>query len=173
MFNNKYYNLTDHEMELISFVANQRQKNKEKTGFDGLKTKSKKPRLELNKMGFGAEFIFCKEMNLMPDFKIHNNRKSNGSDDFDANYNGFSVDVKSTSGDYPLMISPDLKSNCDIYAFFRSFSPYSSYKFIGFATKEMLFQDKNISGRYFGNYRLFDHDLININQLNNKLNIIK
>ena len=120
MEKNKLYNLSKSEIDLINFVAKQRQDHKEKTGWDGLKTKSKKPRLELNKMGFGAEFIFCREMNLMPDFKVYNKSKENGSDEYDANYRGFSIDVKCTSKHYPLMVSPDLRSDCNIFAFFRS-----------------------------------------------------
>ena len=115
MEKNKIYNLSIAEIDLINFVAKQRQDHKEKTGWDGLKTKSKKPRLELNRMGFGAEFIFCREMNLMPDFKVYNKSKENGSDKYDANYKGFSIDVKCTSKHYPLMVSPDLRSDCNIF----------------------------------------------------------
>tara|TARA_Y100001937_G_C7134438_1_gene339229 strand:+ start:5548 stop:6069 length:522 start_codon:yes stop_codon:yes gene_type:complete len=170
---NKIYNLSTAEIDLINFVAKQRQDHKEKTGWDGLKTKSKRPRLELNKMGFGAEFIFCREMNLMPDFKVYNKSKENGSDEYDANYKGFSIDVKCTSKHYPLMVSPDLKSDCNIFAFFRSEFPFKSFRFIGFATNKMLFQEKNISYRYFNNYILKDYDLINLNQLKTKLNIFE
>ena len=172
MIINKTYHLADYELDLISFVANQRQKNNIKTGFDGLKTLAPetKSRLELNKMGFGAEYIFCKEMNLMPDFTIHNKRKSNNSDDFDALWNGFSVDVKASGSKYPLRIRKDLRSNCQIFAYFKTFSKqFRSYKFIGFATNEMIFDPKNIKG---DSYHFKNDQFISLKELKYKLNII-
>tara|TARA_Y100000114_G_scaffold11743_1_gene9446 strand:+ start:3646 stop:4164 length:519 start_codon:yes stop_codon:yes gene_type:complete len=172
MIINKTYHLADYELDLISFVANQRQKNKIKTGYDGLKTLAPghKSRLELNKMGFGAEYIFCKEMNLMPDFTIHNKRKSNNSDDFDAFWNGFSIDVKASGTKYPLRIRKDLKSNCQIFAYFKTFSKeFRSYKFIGFATNQMLFDSKNLKG---DSYHFNNHQFISLKELKYKLNII-
>ena len=73
------YILDKTEQEIVELVASQRQNNKVKTGWDGKGTVNEKSGVDLNIVGFGAEFIFCRELNLYPDFKIHNTSKSNGT----------------------------------------------------------------------------------------------
>ena len=68
----KVYSLDKYEQAIVKLSAEQRHNNKIKTGWDGSKTVNPKSELELNIVGFGGEFIFARENNLYPDFKIHN-----------------------------------------------------------------------------------------------------
>ena len=72
------------EQELVEFVASQRHNNKIKTGWDGTKTVNENSVVDLNIVEFGAENIFCRELNLCPDSKIHNTSKKQCTDNHDA-----------------------------------------------------------------------------------------
>lgn len=143
MKKNKIYKLDHYEQQIVELAANQRHNNKIKTGWNGYKTVNEKSEVMLNIVGFGAEFIFCRELNLYPDFKIHNTSKQLGSDHFDAVFINNTVDVKvNRNHENPLMIPKYAKSDCDLFALFSCI--YPRYRFEGFATNKMVFQDKNI-----------------------------
>jgi hypothetical protein len=143
MRKNKIYKLDYYEQQIVELAAKQRHNNKIKTGWNGFKTVNEKSEEILNIVGFGAEFIFCRELNLYPDFKIHNTSKQLGSDHFDAVFINNTVDVKvNRNYENPLMIPKYAKSDCDLFALFSCI--YPRYRFEGFATNKMVFQDKNI-----------------------------
>ena len=100
MIINKVYTLDKYEQAIVKLSAEQRHNNKIKTGWDGSKTVNEKSMLELNIVGFGGEFIFARENNLYPDFKIHNTSKVLKTDDYDATWLGHSVDVKVNRKDH-------------------------------------------------------------------------
>ena len=139
----KVYKLDKWEQQIVQLSAEQRHNNKIKTGWDGFKTVNPKSELDLNIVGFGGEFIFARENNLYPDFKIHNTSKRFGTDDYDAKWCGMSVDVK-VNRNYknPLMIPERLKTNCDLFALFSCI--YPRYRFEGFATNRMIFKKYNL-----------------------------
>ena len=69
---NQIFTLDKLEQKIVYTIANERQTNKEKTGWNGYRTVAEKNDVNLNLVGFGAEFIFCRELNLFPDFTILN-----------------------------------------------------------------------------------------------------
>jgi len=130
MTKNKLYKLDKYEQQIVELAAKQRHINKKATGWDGYKTVNKKSMIELNIAGFGAEFIFCRELNLFPDFKIHNTSKKLGTDYFDAVFINKTVDVKvNRNPDNPLMIPEYAKSECQLFALFSCI--YPRYRFEG------------------------------------------
>ena len=143
MTKNKLYKLDKYEQQIVELAAKQRHINKKATGWDGYKTVNKKSMIELNIAGFGAEFIFCRELNLFPDFKIHNTSKKLGTDYFDAVFINKTVDVKvNRNPDNPLMIPEYAKSECQLFALFSCI--YPRYRFEGFATNNMIFKKSNL-----------------------------
>ena len=54
------FTLDNLEQKIVLTIATERQLNKEKTGWNGYRTVAKTNNVELNKVGFGAEFIFCR-----------------------------------------------------------------------------------------------------------------
>ena len=157
MILNKYttLELTPIDIEIVELVASKRQKNKEDTGKSGKGTAATDDKhLERNIIGFGAEYLFCKYYNLFPDFSIGNTSKLKGTDPCDAILNGRTVDVKTTTKDYPLMTPYYSKSNCQIFALF--YCEYPKYKFEGFATNKMLFKQQNLLQRFTRSYLLKD-----------------
>lgn len=165
MTKNKLYKLDKYEQQIVELAAKQRHINKKATGWDGHKTVNKKSMIELNIAGFGAEFIFCRELNLFPDFKIHNTSKRFGTDNYDANWMGMSVDVK-VNRNYknPLMIPQRLKSQCQLFALFSCI--YPRYRFEGFATHQMIFKKENLKMTRVMAYVLDKDKLINKKDLN-------
>tara|TARA_Y100000114_G_scaffold42249_1_gene37608 strand:+ start:65 stop:565 length:501 start_codon:yes stop_codon:yes gene_type:complete len=161
----KIYTLDKTEQLIVELVASKRQKNKEVTGWNGYRTVADKNDVELNKSGFGAEFIFCREMNLCPDFKIHNTSKTLGTDHYDAIYKNKTIDVKvNRNHTNPLMIPQYAKSNCDLFALFSC--KYPKYRFEGFATNKMIFQESNLRMTRVMAYVLEKSKLLDIKQLN-------
>ena len=69
---NEIYTLDIHEQKIVELVAEMRQSNKEKTGWDGAGRVAEFGGVNLNVFGFGAEYIFCREKNTFPDFEIKN-----------------------------------------------------------------------------------------------------
>ncbi len=137
----KLYKLDKYEQAIVKLSAEQRHNNKIKTGWDGSKTVNPKSELDLNIVGFGGEFIFARENNLYPDFKIHNTSKVNKTDDYDATWLGHSVDVKVNRKDHPLMIPEYANTDCKIFALFTC--NYPNYTFNGFSLNQIIFQDCN------------------------------
>lgn len=132
------FELSSIDKEIVELVAKQRQGNKEKTGLNGLGTAATDNRhLHRNIIGFGAEYIFCKHYNIFPDFWIGNTSKLKGTDNYDATINGYTIDVKTSDKDYPLMTPKYSKSDCNIFAYF--YCKYPRYRFEGYATNDMLF----------------------------------
>ena len=157
--------LDEYERAIVELSANQRHQNKINTGWDGCGTVNENSSFELDRDGFGAEFIFCRELNLYPDFKIHNTSKRFGTDNYDANWMGMSVDVK-VNRNYknPLMIPERLKSQCQLFALFSCI--YPRYRFEGFATHQMIFKKENLKMTRVMAYVLDKHKLINKKDLN-------
>ena len=139
----KIYKLDKNEQKVVELCAMQRQYNKIKTGWDGHKTVNKKSDLNLNIVGFGGEFIFARENNLYPDFKIHNTSKELKTDFYDATWFGYSVDIKvNRKKNNPFMIPQYAKTDCKIFALFTC--TYPNYTFEGFMIDNIIFQEKNL-----------------------------
>jgi len=148
------------EQQIVELTAKARQDNKELTGWNGSGTVSNDNKhLHRNIIGFGAEFIFCKYYNLHCDYSIGNTSKKKGTDNYDAVIDGFTIDVKTTEKNHPLMIAEYLKSDVDGFAFFHC--NYPKYIFKGFATNELLFQEKNKRQTLVKSYVLEIEDLLN------------
>tara|TARA_R110002153_G_scaffold35433_1_gene105367 strand:+ start:571 stop:1080 length:510 start_codon:yes stop_codon:yes gene_type:complete len=159
----KVYSLDEYEQAIVKLSANQRHNNKIKTGWDGSKTVNFKSELDLNIVGFGGEFIFARENNLYPDFKIHNTSKVLKTDDYDANWLGNSVDVKVNRKNHPLMIPEYANTDCKIFALFTS--NYPNYTFEGFSLNQIIFQEKNKKMTKVKSYVIEKKDLLNLNEL--------
>jgi hypothetical protein len=160
----KVYSLDKYEQDIVYLAAEQRHNNKIKTGWDGSKTVNEKSYLELNITGFGGEFIFARENNLYPDFKIHNTSKVLKTDDYDANWLGHSVDVKvNRKKHHPLMIPEYANTDCKIFALFTS--NYPNYTFEGFSLNNIIFQEKNKKMTKVKSYVIEKKDLLNLNEL--------
>jgi hypothetical protein len=159
----KVYSLDEYEQAIVKLSANQRHNNKVNTGWDGFKTVNKKSDVSLDVVGFGGEFIFARENNLYPDFKIHNTSKVLKTDDYDANWLGHSVDVKVNRKDHPLMVPEYANTDCKIFALFTS--NYPNYTFEGFSLNQIIFQEKNKKMTKIKSYVIEKKDLLNLNEL--------
>jgi len=159
----KKYSLDKYEQSIVELSANQRHNNKIETGWDGLKTVNPKSNLDLNIVGFGGEFIFCREYNLYPDFKIHNTSKQLNTDDYDATWLGHSVDVKVNRKNHPLMVPEYAKSNCKIFALFTC--NYPDYIFEGFTLNSIIFQKKNLRMTRVKSYVIEKNNLLSLEEL--------
>lgn len=164
MTKGKVYKLDKYEQKIVELAAQQRHNNKKVTGWDGYRTVNKQSKVELNIMGFGGEFIFCRELNLFPDFKIHNTSKKLGTDYYDAKWINMTVDVKVNSNpDHPLMIPEYAKSECNLFALFSCI--YPRYRFDGFATNKMIFKKSNLRQTRVLSYVVEKESLLCINDL--------
>lgn len=161
---NKIYKLDKYEQQIISLIAQMRQSNKEKTGWDGSGRVAQIGGVNLNVLGFGAEYIFCREKNCFPDFEIKNTSKRQKTDDYDANWSGFTVDVKTSKKQNPLMVPEYNKCDVDIFAFFIC-EKYPNYQFKGYATNEMIFQEKNLKQTRVMAYCLEQKQLLSEDEL--------
>ncbi len=160
----KVYKLDKYEQKIVELAAQQRHINKKKTGWDGYGTVNKKSMLELNIVGFGAEFIFCRELNLYPDFRVQNTSKKIGTDYYDAYWVNMTVDVKvNRNPDNPLMIPEYAKSECQLFALFSCI--YPRFRFEGFATNKMIFKKSNLRMTRVMAYVLEKRKLISLDQL--------
>ena len=138
----KIYKLNKFEQEIVKLTAQKRHINKKKTGWDGYKTVNEVSKVELNIIGFGGEFIFCRELNLFPDFTIKNTSKKLGTDYYDAFIWNKTIDIKvNNNPDNPLMIPQYAKTECQLFALFSCIFP--RYRFEGFATNNMIFKKSN------------------------------
>ena len=158
------YILDKYEQQIVELSAYQRDKNKRDTGWHGHKTVNETGELDLDIVGFGAEFIFCRELNLYPDFKIHNTSKEKGTDNYDAIYKGKTIDVKvNRNHKNPLMIPAYAKTDCNLFALFSCI--YPRYRFEGFATNEMVFNKSNIRMTRVESFVIEKTDLLEITQV--------
>ena len=169
MIINKVYTLDKYEKDIVYLAAEQRHNNKIKTGLDGFKTVNEKSYLELNIVGFCGEFIFARENNLYPDFKIHNTSKVNKTDDYDHQWLGHSVDVKVNRKDHPLMIPEYANTDCKIFALFTC--NYPNYTFEGFSLNNIVFQDCNKKMTKVKSYVIEKNNLLSYKELIFLLNI--
>ena len=160
----KIYSLDVNEQKIISLVSEMRQLNKEKTGWNGSGRVAEKGGVDLNILGFGAEYIYCREKNLFPDFEIKNTSKKQKTDDYDATWMGMTVDVKTARKQYPLMVPEYNKCDVDIFAFFVC-EKYPNYEFKGYATNEMMFQKSNLRQTRVMAYCLEQKELLNENEI--------
>ena len=165
----KLYKLDQYEQDIVYLAAKQRHNNKIKTGWDGSKTVNPKSELDLNIVGFGGEFIFARENNLYPDFKIHNTSKVLNTDDYDANWLGHTVDIKVNRKDHPLMIPEYANTDCKIFALFTC--NYPNYTFEGFTTNDIIFQNCNKRMTKVKSYVIEKNDLLSYKELIFLLNI--
>lgn len=148
------------EQQIVELTAKARQDNKELTGVNGKGTAANDNKhLYRNVIGFGAEFVFCKYYNLHCDYSIGNTSKIKGTDNYDAVINGLTIDVKVTEKALPLMTPEYSKSDVDGFAFFHC--TYPEYIFKGFATNDLLFQEKNLRQIKVKSYVLEIEDLLN------------
>ena len=157
------------EQQIVQLSAEQRHNNKINTGWDGSKTVNPKSELDLNVTGFGGEFIFARENNLYPDFKIHNISKVLNTDNYDANWLGHSVDVKVNRKNHPLMIPEYANTDCKIFALFTC--NYPNYTFEGFTLNDIIFQDTNKKMTKVKSYVLEKNQLLSYKELIFLLNI--
>ena len=161
----KIYKLNDFEQELVKLTAQKRHINKKKTGWDGFRTVNEVSKLELNVIGFGGEFIFCRELNLFPDFTIKNTSKTLGTDFYDAFIWNKTIDVKvNNNPDNPLMIPEYAKTECQLFALFSCI--YPRYRFEGFATNNMIFKKSNLQMTRVMAYVLDKTKLLDLEELN-------
>ena len=165
----KIYKLDKLEQQIVQLSAEQRHNNKINTGWDGSKTVNPKSELDLNVTGFGGEFIFARENNLYPDFKIHNISKVLNTDNYDANWLGHSVDVKVNRKNHPLMIPEYANTDCKIFALFTC--NYPNYTFEGFTLNDIIFQDTNKKMTKVKSYVLEKNQLLSYKELIFLLNI--
>jgi hypothetical protein len=165
----KIYKLDKWEQQIVQLSAEQRHNNKINTGWDGSKTVNPKSELDLNVTGFGGEFIFARENNLYPDFKIHNISKVLNTDNYDANWLGHSVDVKVNRKNHPLMIPEYANTDCKIFALFTC--NYPNYTFEGFTLNDIIFQDTNKKMTKVKSYVLEKNQLLSYKELIFLLNI--
>lgn len=164
MQKDKFYFLDEWECDLIRFHAKQRQINKERSGIDGLGTVNEKSGLELNYAGFAAEYIFCREMNLFPDFSVNNDSKIKGTDKYDATWNGWSVDVKcSRNIRNPMMIPKYSKCDVQLFAFFQGDD--DRFQFRGFATNGMVFNERKLKHTRVLSYVLHPFDMLTMDEI--------
>lgn len=164
MQKDEFYFLDEWESDLIRFHAKQRQINKERSGIDGLGSVEKNNALERNYAGFAAEYIFCREMNLFPDFSVNNDSKKKGTDKYDATWNGWSVDVKcSRNTRNPMMIPHYSKCDVQLFAFFQG--DETRFKFRGFATNGMVFNENNLRHTRVLSYVLEPHKMLTLDEL--------
>jgi len=167
---NKLYTLDKYEQKIVELCANQRQNNKIKTGWDGHKTVNEKSDIDLNVVGFGGEFIFAREYNLFPDFKIHNTSKQLKTDQYDLSWMGKTVDVKvNRNKNNPFMIPLYAKTSCDIFVLFSC--NYPKYVFEGFMLGSIIFNKKNIRMTRVEAYVLEKKNLLSYEQLIFLLNL--
>lgn len=151
------------EQKIVEFIGNQRHKQNCKVG-RGSGTINKNNTAELDIVGFGAEFIFCREFNLFPDFKIDIFSKHEGTDYYDAFIWNKTVDVKVNRNiENPLMVPTRLKSECQLFALFSAKFP--KYRFEGFATNKMLFKKINIRQTKVPAYVLEKSKLLGLQEL--------
>jgi hypothetical protein len=151
------------EQKIVEFIGKQRHEQNCKVG-RGNGTINKNNTDELDIVGFGAELIFCRELNLFPDFKIDIFSKHEGTDYYDAYIWGKSVDVKVNRNiENPLMVPTRLKSECQLFALFSA--KYPKYRFEGFATNHMLFKKSNIRQTKVPAYVLEKSKLLGIDEL--------
>ena len=164
MVKGKIYKLDQYEKMIVELSAEQRHNNKIKTGWDGIKTVNAKSELDLNIVGFGGEFIFARENNLYPDFKIHNTSKELKTDLYDANWMGHSVDVKvNRNKNNPLMVPEYANTDCKIFALFTV--NYPKYTFEGFTLNSIIFQKKNLKKTRVMSYVLEKNQLLDLKEL--------
>jgi hypothetical protein len=164
MNKNEIFALDKYEQEIVELVSGQWFKNKVNTGWHGFGTVAEDKSLELSKVGFGAEFIFCKTFNLFPDFAVKNTSKRLGTDDYDAHIWGQNIDIKvNRNPDNPLMIPEYAKSDCDLFALFSCI--YPRYRFEGFATNKMIFREENLRMTRVKAYVLDKEKLLDLDDL--------
>ena len=164
MQKDKTYFLDEWECDLIRFHAKQRQINKERSGIDGWGSVEKDNALERNYAGFAAEYIFCREMNLFPDFSVNNDSKRKGTDKYDATWNGWSVDVKcSRNIRNPMMIPEYSVSDVDIFAFFQG--DEHRFEFKGFATNGMVFDERKLKFTRVLSYVVHPYDMLTMDEI--------
>lgn len=159
----KVFILSEVEQKIVEFIGKSRHSQNCKVG-RGKGTINNDNVADLDIIGFGAEFIFCRELNLFPDFKIDIFSKKDGTDFYDAYVWGKSVDVKvNRNPNNPLMVPERLKSECQLFALFSA--KYPKYRFEGFATNQMLFQKSNLRMTRIMAYVLDKENLLDINDL--------
>ena len=160
----KVYILSELEKQEVELVGHARHSNKVNTNWDGLGTVNKNSSADLNVAGFGGEYIFCRENNLMPDLSIGNTSKLIGTDNYDCIWNYQSVDVKvNRNTDNPLMIPTYSKTHCDIFALFSC--KYPKYRFEGYATNSMMFKVVNVRQTRVTSYVLDKSELLSHSEL--------
>jgi hypothetical protein len=165
MIKGKVYTLDKYEQQIVDLIAFQRHNNKVNTGWDGHGTVNHKSDILLDRDGFGGEFIFCRELNLCPDFKVHNTSKRLGTDSYDATFINKTVDVKvNRNPEHPLMVPERLKTECNLFVLFSCKFP--KYRFEGFATNRMLFKKENLRMTRVMAYVLEKKNLLNLRDLN-------
>ncbi len=168
MIKGKVYTLSELEQQVVELVGKARHKNKVSTNWDGHRTVNKVSSSDLNVAGFGGEYIFCRENNVMPDFIIGNTSKVIGTDNYDCWWNYHSVDVKvNRNPDNPLMVPTYAKTHCDIFALFSC--KYPKYRFEGYATNSMLFKIENVKQTIVPAYVVDKSELLSHLEILNKI----
>ena len=91
--------------------------------------------------GFIAEMAFAKGFNLYPEFSVF--VRSGGYDFKDKK--GKKIDIKSTRYTTGALIATIKKATQDVDLYVLAIVNDNKVNFVGYATKEMLFKDENIS----------------------------
>jgi len=102
--------------------------------------------------GFLAEFAFCKHFNIFPDFDL---RPRSGS--YDALYNGYRYDIKSTRHKNGRLIATT-KVNPDVDIYILAIINDTEVDFIGYAFKEEFIKQENIKDLGYGDTYVLERD---------------
>ena len=102
--------------------------------------------------GFLAEFAFCKHFNIFPDFDF---RPRSGS--YDALYNGYRYDIKSTRHKNGRLIATT-KVNPDVDIYILAIINDTEVDFIGYAFKEEFIKQENIKDLGYGDTYVLERD---------------
>ena len=114
--------------------------------------KSKKKCEKINVEGFMAEYAFCKHFNICPDFDI-----TPRSGSYDALYNGYRYDIKSTIHKNGRLIATT-KVNPDVDIYILAILEETEVDFIGYAFKHELIQPENIKDLGYGDTYVLERD---------------
>lgn len=117
--------------------------------------------------GFAGEWAFALYYNLFPDLAVEP-----GSGGIDAVYDGYTVDVKTTEYDDGQLLAPTSKKDRDgAEVYFLVTGDYRDewrYKLRGFARKERLLQESNLTDLGYGpTYALEQNELEDVPEPHN------
>lgn len=145
-FNVREIILNENEQKIVEYIAKTRHSSARANGFDD-KQISDHSKCKIDLDGFGGEFAFCKEFNIMPSFVTGKTDKADC-----IMSDGATVDVKTTDRKNGCLLVPMTKKveDVDIYALVIKHSD-SLFQIIGFRGSEKVICDYGY--QYHQNHR--------------------